>query len=193
MTNIDEIKTNLDKYTSTHNIKKYDMYGSFNNSTSVSVDAGKADKVTAKDTSSCVLRVWLDSKVGTVSTSDLTELGLNKAIIQAKEIAELGLQDVSPDFSPLALNPLAKEPPVIEPSKTKPGELIDTLISMEQETIDSHEAISRVPYNVMADTFSTEFYLNSDGAKRECKHGMTYCYLYSLAQEEGKRARKAFS
>ena len=38
------------------------MYGNFSNSTSVSVDAGKADKVTAKDTSSCVLRVWLDIK-----------------------------------------------------------------------------------------------------------------------------------
>ena len=105
-------------------------------------------------------------KVGTVSTSDLTEVGLNKAIIQAKEIAELGLQDVNPNFSTLCLSPLAKELPSITPSTTKPGELIETLINMEQETIDSHDAISRVPYNVIADTFSTEFYINSDGAKR---------------------------
>lgn len=193
MLNLEDLKNTLKAVSSSLSITKYDLYGAEGSSTSVSVDSGKADKVTAKDTSSCVLRVWSDKNTGSVSTSDLTEDGLKIAFKTALDIAKLGLQDVTPDFSPKAKDDLSEKSDSINPKRPLPSDLIDKLIEMEKKAIDSHEAITRVPYNGISDATSREFYINSDGAFRVCEHAASYCYLYTLAQEKERRARKAFS
>jgi len=193
MIDIAEINETLRKTAEELSIKKYDLYGASGSSTSVSVDAGVADKVTAKDTASCTLRVWDGEKTGSVSTSDLTAEGLESALSLALDVAKLGLQDVSPDFSPEAKSGLNCTSDEIARDRAKPGQLIDKLIEMESKVVGSHEDISKVPYNAISDSTSVEFYVNSEGASRVCEHASSYCYLYSLAQQDGRRARKAFS
>lgn len=187
------IKENLKLIASELSIQKYDIYGSSGRSTSVSVDSGVADKVTAKETSSCVLRVWDAQNSGSISTSNLTQAGLKTALSKALEVAKLGLQDLSPDFSSHAHSPINEKTKTIQTERAQPKQLIDKLLKMEAEVLESDEAIQRLPYNGISDSVSKEFYINSEGAFRECEHAVSSCYLYALAQQEDKRSRKAYA
>lgn len=193
MLNYRQIGSALSKVAKTLDIEKYDVYGVTSKSTKVSVNKGEADSVTAKNTGSCVLRVWQGQKVGTVSTTDLTPEGIEQALIQAKEVADLGLQDVSPDFSPEATTKTDHQADTASLERTPPGTLISELIKMEKKVLDADPRITSVPYNGINESLAFEFYINSEGAEKYCQYTSSSCFLFAMASEEGKRARKAYS
>lgn len=173
------------------NIAKYDIYGSAVDSTSVQIDQGEPKQVKASQRSGVTVRVWNEQgTVGVTSTSDIDPEGMELALKTAWEASYFGNKDNVPDFSPEATKPTA-EP---KHRKVKPlpvNDLIAKLAAAEQELMAAHEAIESVPYNSISQTDSERFYLNSEGARRMEGGSSAVTYLYTKAQEEGRRPRSA--
>ena len=170
-------------------IKQYDIYGSSVDDTGVEVAFGEPKQVEASNRASVIVRVWNQKGlVGVASTTDLDSSGIRLALETAAEASAFGITDNIPDFSPEAQKPLAESTDsVIAP--TPIGTLIETLVKAEKDLLESHEAITGVPYNGLSEETTERFYLNSAGAKRYESRAYASVYLYSRAEQEGKKPR----
>ncbi|MEH2417800.1 TldD/PmbA family protein [Nostoc sp.] len=191
MPNINEIansaKDNADKL----GIKKFDIYGSTVDDTSVQVDQGEQKQVKASNRSGVTVRVWNeDNTMGVTSTTDVDPKGLELALKTAYEASFFGVKENVPDFSPEATTPIPSKPQDKAP-QAPVAELIEKLLVAEKELLAAHPAIKGVPYNGLSQRDVDRFYLNSDGAVRTESHSLASVYLYSKTEEEGKKPRSA--
>ncbi|MGI0482762.1 TldD/PmbA family protein [Geminocystis sp. CENA526] len=174
-------------------IKKFDIYGSAVDQTSVQVFQGEPKQVKASQKSSVIVRVWNEKQqIGVTSTTDVDEVGIELALKTALEASYFGVTDHVPDFSTEAKSPL----PVVKSSWGKPfpaSDLIDKLLKLEQDLLNSHEAITSVPYNGLAQQEVDRFYLNSDGALREEARSIASVYLYTTTEQENRKPRSGGS
>ncbi len=172
-------------------IKKFDIYGSAIDETSVQVDQGEPKQVKASNRSGVTVRVWNENNtIGITSTTDVDPQGLELALKTAYEASFFGVKENVPDFSPEATIPITKTPD----QKVTPApasELIEKLLTAEKELLAAHPAIKSVPYNGLGQSDVERFYLNSDGALRNESHSLTSIYLYSKTEEDGKKPRGA--
>ena len=175
------------------NIKKWDFGASYSNDFSVQVDKGEAKQLKASEKHVLTLRVWNDKNlVGITTTSDLSEKGLNKALVQANLASTYGNKNEQTDFSPLA-----KEPIDISKHKdTKPSgikKLLYVLRKAEEKLLSKHSSIKSVPYNGLSESFYKRIYANSDGASRSYEKSQAAIYLYARAEEKDKKPRSSGS
>lgn len=175
-------------------ILKFDIFGSIIDETSIEVDHGEPKQVEASNRSGVTVRVWNENgTVGVTSTTDLHPQGVELALKTAYEASYFGIKDHAPDFSPQSTQPLSSIPPENggNPTSTPIPLLLEQLISAEQALLTAHPAIKGVPYNGIGQRFSDRFYLNSIGSTRTESRFSTTLYLYTKAQQEGKRPRSA--
>lgn len=172
-------------------IQKYDIYGSSVDETSVQVERGEPKQVKASNRSSVTVRVWnAQQTIGVTSTTDTDPIGLELALKTASEASEFGVKEHIPDFSPEATTPLPEVDSAPLP-QAPVSQLIETLISVEKQLLDSHPAIVSVPYNGLSQRDIEQFYLNSDGSVRHEAKSYASIYLYSKTEQEGKKPRSA--
>ncbi|MGM3309155.1 TldD/PmbA family protein [Anabaena sp. WFMT] len=191
MTKIQEIATYAQENAAKLGIKKFDIYGSTVDDTSVQVDQGEPKQVKASNRSGVIVRVWNEENtMGVTSTTDVDPLGLELALKTAYEASFFGVKENIPDFSPEATIPIAN--PRHEKAPQAPvSELIEKLLVAEKELLSTHPAITSVPYNGLAQRDSDRFYVNSDGAVRTESHSLASVYLYTKTEEENKKPRSA--
>jgi PmbA protein len=191
MSNIQEIATYAQENAAKLGIKKFDIYGSTVDDTSVQVDQGEPKQVKASNRSGVTVRVWNEENtMGVTSTTDVDPQGLELALKTAYEAIFFGVKENVPDFSPEATIPIPnthKEKALQAPV----SELIEKLLVAEKELMAKHPAITSVPYNGLAQRDIDRFYLNSDGAVRTESHSLASIYLYSKTEEENKKPRSA--
>ncbi len=191
MTKVNEIATHAKESASKLGIKKFDIYGSTVDETSVQVDRGTPKQVKASNRSSVIVRVWNDENtVGVTSTTDVNPEGLELALKTAYEASFFGVKNHIPDFSPEASVPS----PTTTNGKSSlapVSQLIERLIQTEKELLEAHPAIKGVPYNGLAQRDLDRFYLNSDDALKTESRSYSSIYLYSKTEEEGKKPRSA--
>lgn len=172
-------------------IHKYDVYGSSVDETSVQVDKGEPKQVKASNRSSVIVRVWNDDGLmGVTSTTDVDPLGLELALETARAASTFGAKEHIPDFSPEATAPTA-DVSVENLAPVPVNDLIEKLVDLEKQLLESHPAIASVPYNGMAQRDIDRFYLNSAGALRNEARSYASVYLYSKTEQEGRRPRSA--
>ena len=147
-------------------IIKWDFGASFSNDYSVQVDKGVAKQLKASQKQVVTLRVWNKKNlVGITTTSDLSELGIKKALYQAQLASEFGNKNEITDFSPLAIEPIKMK----NSNKKNPvgiKRLLEILREAELKLLTTHDAIKSVPYNGLSESFYSRIYANSDGASR---------------------------
>ncbi|MBH8576279.1 TldD/PmbA family protein [Nostocaceae cyanobacterium CENA369] len=191
MPNINEIATYAKDNAEKLGIKKFDIYGSTIDETSVQVDRGEPKQVKASNRSGVTVRVWNEDKtMGVTSTTDVDPKGLELALKTAYEASFFGVKENVPDFSPEATIPIDNTSHKKAP-QSPVSEIIEKLILAEKELLVAHPAIQGVPYNGLAQRDIDRFYLNSDGAVRTESHSIASVYLYSKTEEEGKKPRSA--
>lgn len=193
MIELNTLKDTIAKTAKTSGIDTYDFYSASSQSKKISVQKGEIDNVAAKDSQSCILRVWKGSKVGCISTNDLTESGIQKAFDMACATADLGLGDVTPRLTEASIIAQEAATENVDKKPSKPQKLIQTLVDMEQQILNADKRIQSVPYNAIVESFSSISYINSLGSERTCDYSSAVCYLYTLAGEEGKKTRKGLS
>jgi PmbA protein len=191
MSNIQEIANSAQENAKKLGIKKFDIYGSTVDSTSVQVYQGEPKQVKASNRSGVIVRVWNEENtMGVTSTTDVDPKGLELALKTAYEASFFGVKENVPDFSPEATVPISTQPQEKAP-QAPVSELIEKLLVAEKDVLAIHPAIKGVPYNGLSQRDSDHFYLNSDGAMRTESHSLASIYLYSKTEEEGKRPRSA--
>ena len=183
------IKINANK----RSIKKWDFGASFSNDYSVQVDRGIAKQLKASQKQILTLRVWNKlGQVGITTTSDLSEDGLVKALIQASKASEYGNKNEQTNFSPLAKEKL-NDISTIDGKPSGIKKLLSVLRKAEQKLISKHVSITSVPYNGLSESFYKRIYANSDGASRFFKKSQAVLYLYAKAEENKKKPRSSGS
>jgi PmbA protein len=191
MTKIQEIATYAQENAAKLGIKKFDIYGSTVDDTSVQVDQGEPKQVKASNRSGVTVRVWNEENtMGVTSTTDVDPLGLELALKTAYEASFFGVKENIPDFSPEATVPISNTRHEKAP-QAPVSELIEKLLVAEKELLSTHPAITSVPYNGLAQRDIDRFYVNSDGAVRTESHSLASIYLYSKTEEENKKPRSA--
>ena len=188
-----EITTKISNAANILNIEKWDYGASFSNDYSVQIDRGVAKQLKSTQRQLITIRVWnKDNLVGITTTSDLSEIGIKKALNQASEASEFGNKNELTDFSPLAKVPIK----VKEVDKKNPSgiqKLLNILREAESKLIETHEAIKSIPYNSLSETFYERIYANSDGALRNYSNSQAALYLYARAEEKDKKPRSSGS
>jgi PmbA protein len=191
MPNINEIATYAKESAGKLGIKKFDIYGSIADATSVQVDQGEPKQVKASNLSGVTVRVWNeDNTMGVTSTTDVDSKGLELALKTAYEASFFGVKENVPDFSPESTLPLNNSSHDKAP-QAPVSHLIESLLAAEKEVLAAHSAIIGVPYNSLAQRDFDRFYLNSDGAMRTESGSVSSIYLYSKTEEDGKKPRSA--
>ena len=188
---ISSLKESLSTLAAREGIPQWDLGAACSSDSSVQVDRGKAKQMKGSQRSSITVRVWnTKGLVGITSTSDLTESGLEQALIGAHQASEFGNPNDIPAFSPLAKAPL---PDLNRPIKPLQGikQLLETLRDAEAELLERHPAIQTVPYNALGESTSQRFYLNSEGAMRSMQRSQASLYLYARAEQEGRKPRSS--
>lgn len=183
------LRDSLQKLATREGIRSWDLGAACSDDCSVQVDRGEAKQLKASQRSSITVRVWNnDGLVGITSTTDLSDRGLEQALVGAHEASNFGNPDDIPHFSPLAKAPL---PELKRPLKERRGilPLLKTLRDAEADLLSRHQSIQTVPYNGLAESFSQSLYLNSDGALREMERTQASLYLYARAEEAGRKPR----
>ena len=105
--NIKQIRDSIKKITSSNNIKKWDLGAMASENHSVQVDKGIAKQLKGSQKSSLTIRVWnKNNQIGITSTSDYSEIGLEKAFMHAYQASDFGNKRETPTFSPLAKSKL---------------------------------------------------------------------------------------
>ena len=174
-------------------IKKFDIYGSAIDQTNVQVFQGEPKQVKASQKSSVIVRVWNEKEqIGVTSTTDVDDVGIKLALKTAHEASYFGVTENVPDFSPLAKSAL----PEVENElgdATPASDLIENLLKLEKDLLNSHEAIASVPYNGLGNQEIERFYLNSQGAIREEKRTYSSVYLYATTEQENRKPRSGGS
>ena len=181
----------IKKGAETLNIKKWDFGASFSNDFSVQIDKGIAKQLKASQKQVLTLRVWNDKDlVGITTTSDLSEVGLEKALFQANLASEYGNKNEKTDFSPLSKDPLKSFIPKINnPAGIK--KLLLILRKAETSLLNKHHAIKSIPYNGLSESFFKRVYANSDGASRSYQNSQAALYLYARAEEKDRKPRSS--
>ena len=172
-------------------IRQWDLGAACSDDCSVQVDRGEAKQLKAAQRSSITVRVWnSDGLVGITSTTDLTDSGLARALEGAQQASAFGNPDDVPQFSPMASDPL---PQLDRPLMPRQGilPLLKDLRAAEAELLSRHPAIQTVPYNGLAESLSTNLYLNSDGAIRTMERTQASLYLFARAEESGRKPRSS--
>lgn len=191
MTNISELAAIAKQKAQSLGIKKFDMYGSTVDESSVQVDHGDPKQMKASNRASVMVRVWNDDNtMGVTTTTDVEPSGLEMALKTAQEASHFGAKEHVPDFSPAAQDPL----PEVNHQQAPQAEisaLLERLQGAEKKLLEAHDAITGVPYNGLSQRDSARFYLNSEGAMRQEARSTSSVYLYSKAEQEGKRPRSA--
>tara|TARA_Y100000589_G_scaffold192570_1_gene182342 strand:- start:4171 stop:5520 length:1350 start_codon:yes stop_codon:yes gene_type:complete len=175
----------------TLNIKKWDFGASFSNDFSVQIDKGVAKQLKASQKQVLTLRVWNDNDlVGIATTSDLSEIGLKKALLQANLASEYGNKNEKTNFSPLSKDPIK---PLITKTNNPAGikKLLEVLRIAETKLLKKHDSIKSIPYNGLSESFFKRFYANSDGASRSYQNSQAALYLYARAEEKNKKPRSS--
>jgi PmbA protein len=191
MTQIQELAQKTQDIAQKLGIQKYDIYGSSVDETSVQVDRGEPKQVKASNRSSVTVRVWnADNLVGITSTTDTDPAGMELALKTAYEASEFGAKEHIPDFSPEAKIDIPNPPKALG-TPAPISQLLDTLIETEGKLLEAHPAIVGVPYNGLAQREVDRFYLNSEGSLRYEGHSYASMYLYTKAEQEGKKPRSA--
>ena len=147
--NIRSLQDQLQSLARREGISKWDLGASRSNSSSVQVDRGEAKQLKAAQRSSITIRVWnQQALVGITSTSDLSNSGLEKALMGAHQASNFGNPDDIPGFSPLATAP---QPDLHRPLQDAQGiqSLLNQLLDAEKELLSRHPAIGTLPYNAM--------------------------------------------
>ena len=189
--NADQLGQTLSSLAASNGIRQWDLGAACSSDTSVQVDRGEPKQLKGAQRSSITVRVWNgDGLVGTTSTSDLSDSGLERALTGAQAASAFGNPDDTPAFSPLATAPVAQ---LNQPLHAPQGilHLLHTLKDAEQELLGRHSAIGTVPYNGLAERSSERLYLNSDGARRQQRLTTASVYLYARAEETGRKPRSA--
>ena len=189
--NADQLGQTLSRLAASNGIREWDLGAACSSDTSVQVDRGEPKQLKGAQRSSITVRVWNgDGLVGTTSTSDLSDSGLERALTGAQAASAFGNPDDTPAFSPLATAPVAQ---LDQPLHAPQGilHLLHTLKDAEQELLGRHSAIGTVPYNGLAERSSERLYLNSDGARRQQRLTTASVYLYARAEETGRKPRSA--
>jgi len=190
MPTINDISSNAEAIAHQLGIKKYDIFGSSVDETSVQVDSGEPKQVKASNRSSVIVRVWNeDNTLGVTSTTDVDAKGLELALKTAYEASFFGAKENIPDFSPEATVPLDAVDDRTEQSPV--AQLIETLIGAEKRLLEAHPAIAGVPYNGLSQRDIDKFYVNSEGALRQEARSYASLYLFSKTEQEGKKPRSA--
>ncbi len=187
----DQLGQTLSRLAASNGIRQWDLGAACSSDTSVQVDRGEPKQLKGAQRSSITVRVWNgDGLVGTTSTSDLSDSGLERALTGAQAASAFGNPDDTPAFSPLATAPVAQ---LDQPLHAPQGilHLLHTLKDAEQELLGRHNAIGTVPYNGLAERSSERLYLNSDGARRQQRLTTASVYLYARAEETGRKPRSA--
>ena len=185
------LRGRLETLASRQGIRQWDLGAACSTDTSVQVDRGEAKQLKGAQRSSITLRVWNEAGlVGVTSTSDLSDVGLERALIGAHEASAFGNKDETPAFSPLATASLA---PLDQPLHEQRSilTLLETLKEAERDLISRHDAIATVPYNGLAQRSSERIYLNSAGACRQQRLTTASLYLYARAEETGRKPRSS--
>ena len=173
------------------NIYKWDFGASFSNDFSVQIDKGVAKQLKASQKQVLTLRVWNDNDlVGITTTSDLSEIGLKKALFQASLASQYGNKNEKIDFSPLSKDPIK----FLNTKKINPSgitKLLNVLRNAETNLLKKHEAIKSIPYNGLSESFFKRVYANSDGASRSFENSQAALYLYARAEEKDKKPRSS--
>ena len=187
--NASALRDSLQKLATREGISSWDLGAACSDDCSVQVDRGEAKQLKASQRSSITVRVWnKDGLVGITSTTDLSDAGLEQALVGAHEASRFGNPDDIPHFSPLAKAPLPK---LNRPLQERRGilPLLETLREAEADLLSRHPSIQTVPYNGLAESLSQSLYLNSDGALREMERTQASLYLYARAEEAGRKPR----
>lgn len=191
MLNINELAHYAKDSAAKLGIKKFDIYGSTVDETSVQVDRGSPKQVKASNRSGVTVRVWNeDQTMGVTTTTDLDPNGIELALKTAYEASFFGVKEHVPDFSPEATAPIQNGTEATAP-QADISVLVERLIDAEKTLLDAHPAIASVPYNGLAQRDLERFYLNSDEALRREARTYTSLYLYSKTEEDGKKPRSA--
>jgi PmbA protein len=191
MPTINDIATDAQERADKLGIKKFDVYGSTVDETSVQVDRGEPKQVKASNRSGVTVRVWNeDNTVGVTTTTNVDPDGVELALKTAYEASFFGVKENVPDFSPYADAPIANGSNGKAP-QAPVSQLIGTLLEAEKELLAAHPAIKGVPYNGLSQRDIDRFYFNSNGALRTEARSYASIYLYSKTEEEGKKPRSA--
>ena len=122
------------------NVNKWDLGASIGKEVSVQIDKGQPKQLKASQKSSITIRVWNDNKIGITSTSDLSEIGLKKALNSALEASYFGNINETPDFSIAAKDELPKlERPLRKSYGVK--KLMSDLIQAEEALLNKDKSI----------------------------------------------------
>ena len=185
------LASQLESLAAAEGLLRWDLGAACSTDTSVQVDRGEAKQMKGAQRSAITVRVWnADGLVGITSTSDLSPVGLARALAGAHEASAFGNPDDIPAFSPLATAPLpALEQPLREPQGILT--LLETLKEAERDLLGRHPAIGTVPYNGLSERRSERIYLNSDGARRHQNLTTASLYLYARAEETGRKPRSS--
>lgn len=177
--NAEQLRSQLEGIAQQHGIRQWDLGAACSTDTSVQVDRGEPKQLKGAQRSSITIRVWnSEGLVGTTSTSDLSQSGLERALSGARDAAAFGNAEETPAFSPLATAPLtALDQPLHQPQGIL--KLLEQLKAAEHDLLGRHQAISTVPYNGLAERSSERIYLNSDGACRQQQLTTASIYLYA--------------
>ncbi len=187
-----KLRDNLSILSNELSVKKWDFGASISNDISVQIDKGNPKQLKASQKSSLTIRVWNDNKIGITSTSDLSKIGLKKALNSALEASNFGNINETPDFSIAAKDELPKlERPLRKSYGIK--KLMSDLIHAEEALLNKDRSIKSVPYNGFAESISERVYINSDGALRHIKSTQASLYLYARAEEPGRKPRSSGS
>ena len=187
--NASDLRDRLQTLASREGIRRWDLGAACSDDCSVQVDRGEAKQLKASQRSSITVRVWnSDGLVGITSTTDLSDSGLEQALVGAHTASRFGNPEDIPEFSPLATAPL---PELDRPLQPRQGilPLLDTLRDAEADLLGRHPAIQTVPYNGLAESLSQSLYLNSEGALRQMERTQASLYLYARAEETGRKPR----
>ena len=178
--NAADLRDRLQTLASREGIRRWDLGAACSDDCSVQVDRGEAKQLKASQRSSITVRVWnSDGLVGITSTTDLSDSGLEQALVGAHTASRFGNPEDIPEFSPLATAPL---PELDRPLQPRQGilPLLDTLRDAEADLLGRHPAIQTVPYNGLAESLSQSLYLNSEGALRQMERTQaSLCLLYT--------------
>ncbi|HEY9704800.1 MAG TPA: TldD/PmbA family protein [Allocoleopsis sp.] len=192
MLKIEEIANYAQENANKLGIKKFDIYGSTVDESSVQVDTGKPKQTKASQRSSVTVRVWNEQNtMGITSTTDTDHKGLELALKTALEASFFGVKENVPDFSPEAKTPITAFINHEKFPQVPVSELITSLIKAEKELLSVHPAIESVPYNGLSQRDVNRFYLNSEGAMRSESGSYTSIYLYTKTAQENKKPRSA--
>tara|TARA_Y100001968_G_scaffold333384_1_gene395918 strand:- start:21858 stop:23222 length:1365 start_codon:yes stop_codon:yes gene_type:complete len=183
----------LKQLSTKNSINKWDIGSSSSSDSNVQVDNGEPKQLKSSQRSVLTIRVWNDEGlVGTTSTSDITDSGLQRALMGAKEASNYGNINEIPEFSSMAKENIKEfNKPFYEMiGITK---LLDKLLKAESKLLNSNDHIKSIPYNGLSETIFERTYANSDGAFRYQKGSQSSIYLYARAEQTGRKPRSSGS